>query len=314
MTMTDAKIMLEIFRMNGFAPSHVEEEEAWINARLKEGKVVASWNGNRCRLHCLKDLNAAIAGSDATIVKEPGDHAWHVGGVATPGEFFELRNSGAVDAFVGGGYAVELDDLMKQCLMTDLAPEESAQKLVDQVASSLKETKQPSVMWNLYGKLLQHHGKTIDAAKAFRAAIEYNQSFGEAYANFGAVLWAGGVRDEAFTMMCEGVLRNPLAEAAWMNFLDAGYELGLYEQMERIIAYIREQETFYSDTLDLHRAVLFVKMGRFEDAEKQVRGYLTSYPDDEEGKRILETVVDLLKQEAELGGAPVFEERPPVRP
>ena len=137
-------------------------------------------------------------------------------------------------------------------------------------------------------------GRDVDSAAAFRTALELNSSFGEAYSNFGTLLWMGGAQEEGFRMLAEAVLKNPSDETGWLNFFDAGYELGSYQAMVNVIECAGPIPTVLSAAIDVHHAICLTKAGDFKDAHDLLERHLQKYPDDEDARIVMGEVKNML--------------------
>jgi glycosyltransferase involved in cell wall biosynthesis len=88
--------------------------------------------------------------------------------------------------------------------------------------------------WNLKGTVLFQKGSYADAEKSFQKAIDSDRSFGEAYANIGALRWASGKREDALRLFEKAFVLSPVAEDIVTNYYAAAVNLSKLPEAEKI--------------------------------------------------------------------------------
>lgn len=296
---------LDLLAMYGFTAEVVDDSNDWMGKRIGAQKIGVSWAEGACHIHGKSPEATDIVNRlcEKGVYSKVDDGKWIVETSKTIINAVELSMSGELDFIVVDKYGIDIDPIIKRCWLIVSPSPETTKDIIGEIERELPKTNQPAILHNLYGKMLELDGREMEAVQAFRKSVEHNRSYGEAYSNFGAVLWAGGAKDEAFSLLVEAVIKNPWDEVGWLNFFNAGYERGAYQDMANIIEHVGKTSAAYVDVLNLHHAICLTRMGRYADARAEIRGYLDMNPNDEEAKLILAEAEYLIREEEELAEA-----------
>ena len=88
--------------------------------------------------------------------------------------------------------------------------------------------------WNLKGTVQFQKGAHADAEKSFQKAMDSDRSFGEAYANIGALRWAGGKKEDALKLFEKAFVLSPVAEDIVTNYYAAAVNLSQLPESEKL--------------------------------------------------------------------------------